>query len=70
MYGVVILSMESLLKSKNQYTRTPCTNYFRSGVFIVKLYLFYKRAYLNEEVICTDPILAMRHIYKTSQFCL
>jgi hypothetical protein len=53
---------ESLLKGKYQYCWPPCINKLRSSAlhFLLKLYLFYRTTYLNEEVKCTEPSLSAR----------
>jgi hypothetical protein len=46
-----ILTRESFLKGKTQYSSTPCTNQLRSVDFDIS----YKTSYLNEEVNRTEP---------------
>ncbi len=54
-------SMEPLLKGKDQYRWSPCTNYFRLANFDTEniLCLCYKTNYFNEEVNCTEPFLSI-----------
>ncbi len=50
-------SREALLKRKEKYSWSPCTNLFRSATFHTEtiFFLFYKSTYVIEEVNRTDP---------------
>jgi hypothetical protein len=52
-----ILTKETLLKGKAQYTWPPCANLLTSAPFYIEnmINIFNKTSYLNEEVNCSEP---------------
>jgi hypothetical protein len=67
--GIVKNAKEPILKWKGQYSRPPCTNYFRSGAFDIANSTYFLQTCLNEEVNRTTLPFYLVFPETADQFC-